>query len=144
LPKTHDAGADASLAQAKKSAAEFRKLMRAHHMHGSATRKAAHKGHTIEIKTTYEIKVDGKRLKISLAPDLDGSISYHVVPNVSFASAIDMIRCLIDAFPDDFAKGKKGTGKNRPTGGGHGHHDDHDHASHHAPSAARPVKRAGR
>ena len=40
----------------------------------------------------------------------DGNVHYHGLPNYSEASAIDLMRRVIDAFPDDYP----------PT-------DDHDH-----------------
>jgi hypothetical protein len=45
----------------------------------------------------------------------DGNVHYHPVPNLSFASAIDLVKELIDIFPDDF------------TGSGAGHDAAHGH-----------------
>ena len=57
--------ADASAAQAKKNAAHFKKLLQGMHMgHGiSSLREADYKGHHITIKTSYDIKIDGKPFK---------------------------------------------------------------------------------
>lgn len=131
MSKKYDAGADASLAQAQKTAAMFKKMVMAgHHMHGNPVRVATHKGHKIEIKTSYEVKVDGKKLGIQFGPEQDGSVAYHSVPNQSFPSAVDLVRCLIDVFPGDF--GKKSGGKAAP------------HAGHHTASkAAKKTKKAG-
>jgi len=108
VPKTYDAGADASLTQAKTTAALFKKLMMSvHHGHSSPVRLATHHGHKIEIKTSYEVKVDGKKLNIAFAPEMDGSVTYHAVPNRSFDSAVDLIRSLIDTFPEEFGKKAK-------------------------------------
>lgn len=133
MPTKYDAGADASLAQAKKNAAVFKKMLQAnqggHHEHETpAVRVATHKGHRIEVKTTYEVKVDGKKLAIKFAPDQDGSVFYHPVPNRSFTSAMDLIRCIIDVFPADFAAAGKKPKKAEPV-------HDHDHG-------AAPRKRA--
>jgi hypothetical protein len=123
----YDAGADASLAQAKKSAALFKKMLKAnqggHHGHGASdVRVAMHKGHKIELKTTYQVKVDGKKVAMKFAPDQDGSVAYHAIPNLAFSSAMYLVRCVIDAFPADFpAKAEEKTPET-PSGHAHDHH----------------------
>src|SRR6185503_1730971 len=81
-------------------------------------READYKGHHIEIRTTYEIEVDGVPVTGHLGVDNEGRVHYHPVPNASFASAVDLVKQLIDSFPDDFPAG--GAGRSR-TGGGHMH-----------------------
>lgn len=135
----HDAGADASLAQAKKSAAILKKMLQSnqsgHSGHGPGPiRVAMHKGHRIEVKTTYEVKIDGKTVHWHFAPDQDGSVTYHAIPTRAFASAIDLIRGVIDAFPADFpAKGGK------PKTPAH----DHGHAAAPRRRAAMKTRKAG-
>jgi len=74
--------------------------------HGPApmdtVREATHRGHRILIRTTYRIEVDGVPLEGHMAVTNDGRVHYHPMPNVNFASAVDMVKQLIDAFPDDF------------------------------------------
>lgn len=97
--------ADASLAQAKKNSAAFRQLMRgghAAHQLGSSTREAEHKGHHVVIRTHYEVLIDGKTFPGDLAVTNSGNVHYHAIPNVGFASAIDLVKCIIDVFPDEF------------------------------------------
>lgn len=65
-------------------------------------RTANHKGHEIVVRTTYSIEVDGSSITGHFGVTDDGQVHYHAVPNLSFASAIDMVKKLIDAFPDDF------------------------------------------
>jgi len=94
--------------------------------HGVETvRRATHRGHRIEIRTTYEIEVDGQPVEGHLLVADDGRVHYHPVPNTSWASAVDLVKQLIDVFPDDFP---------RPDGDGddHGGHDHggHDHGGH--------------
>ena len=73
------------------------------HGHGIETiREDDYKGHHIVVRTRYEIEVDGKPITGHMALTNDGRIHYHAVPNVSFPSAIALVRQLIDAFPDDF------------------------------------------
>jgi hypothetical protein len=85
------------------------------HRHGKleSVREAQHKGHHIVIRTRYEITVDGQMLMGHMGVTDDGQVHYHPVPNLSFASAVDLVKELIDIFPEDF--------KRRP-GGGTGHH----------------------
>jgi hypothetical protein len=110
MAKSGEITADASLAQAKKNAAYFRKLLKAMPMgHGiSSVRDADYKGHHITIETTYRVKIDGKPFMGALGVSNAGTVHYHGMPNTSFASALDLIRCVIDVFPDEFAKGSGG------------------------------------
>ncbi len=99
--------ADAGLGQAKKSSPLFRKLLRAHqgghdHGHGASLREDHYKGHHIVIETTYKVTVDGKKFTAPLDVSHAGTVQYHGVPNVGFASAVDLMKCIIDQFPEDF------------------------------------------
>jgi hypothetical protein len=44
--------------------------------------------------------------------DNSGKVSAHALPNYSFVSAVDLLKKVIDEFPDDFAK-KKSDRSNR-------------------------------
>jgi hypothetical protein len=100
--------ADASLAQAKKSAPYFKKLLTAMDMGSgmSSVREAKHNGHHIVIKTTYQITIDGRPFKGQLGVTNGGSVHYHGLPNAGFASALDLVKTVVDTFPDEFAKKK--------------------------------------
>jgi hypothetical protein len=120
--------ADAGLEQAKKSSPLFRKLLMSQqggqgHDHGSSLREDHYKGHHIVIETTYEVTVDGKKFTAPLDVSNAGTVQYHGIPNIGFASAIDLMKCIIDQFPEDFS-GNGGKGK-PPQGDHHGH----DHAA---------------
>ena len=120
-----DVEADASLVQANKRSPLFKTMLKenrgGHHDHATpAVRVAIHKGHRIEVKTSYEVRVDGKKVAMSFAPDQDGSVAYHAIPNVAFASAMDLVRCVIDTFPADFPPRKRATPSTAP--GGPPHH----------------------
>jgi hypothetical protein len=67
-------------------------------------READYKGHHIGIQTIYRIKVDGKPFTADLGVLNNGQVHYHAVPNMTFDSAIDLVKALIDIFPDDFTK----------------------------------------
>jgi hypothetical protein len=65
-------------------------------------RTATYKGHQIAIRTTYEITIDGQPLEAHMAVSNDGRVHYHGLPNYSSSSGIDLMKEVIDAFPDDF------------------------------------------
>jgi hypothetical protein len=123
-------------ANVKKNAAAVRASQRPHHHGGSeSVREADYKGHHIVIRTTYEIEVDGKPVTGHMGVDQEGRVHYHPVPNTSFNSAVDLVKQLIDVFPDDFpAGGGKGSGAR----GGH------MHMGHPRPRKATPGSRAGK
>lgn len=75
------------------------------HTHGRAhtsVRTAAYSGHTIEIRTTYEVSIDGQPLEAHMEVSDDGNVHYHALPNYATSSAVDLIRQVIDRFPDDY------------------------------------------
>jgi hypothetical protein len=107
--------ADAGEEQAKKSSPIFKKLMQGsgHAMsHGGddSMREDIYKGHRITVMTTYQIRIDGKLFKGQLGVSNAGDVHYHGIPNVGFTSAMDLVRSVIDTFPDDFPV-RKGTAK---------------------------------
>jgi hypothetical protein len=87
----------------KKNSARVKKVMTDMH-HGPATsvRETDYKGHHIEVRTTYEIKVDGRPIAGHLVVTDEGQVQCHALPNYTFQSALDVVRSLIDVFPDDF------------------------------------------
>lgn len=102
----------------------------AHHGANVSVRTTIHKGHEIEVRTTYEIMVDGKPLEGHMGVGDDGRVHYHPIPNYSSGSMLDLIRSVIDAFPEDYpsvkkhkkVKSKKRTtknGKHKTHKGGH-------------------------
>ena len=113
--------ADVSLRQARKSGAHFKRLLAGGHNHvdGPSIREAHHKGHHIVIATTYEVRIDGKVFAGKLSVANSGEVHYHAIPTLGFASAVDMVKCVIDVFPDDFAGGSGGGGGSHAGGGAH-------------------------
>jgi hypothetical protein len=69
-----------------------------------SVREIEHKGHKIEIHTQYEIRVDGKPLGGHIYVDNTGKVSTHALPTYSFDSAVDLVKKIIDAFPDNFSR----------------------------------------
>ena len=86
----------------KSNAVRVRKAQQMHHGESVVTREADYKGHHISVRTKYEVEVDGKPLMGHIGVTDSGSVHYHPIPNLSFASALDMVRKVIDVFPDDF------------------------------------------
>lgn len=67
-----------------------------HHDHGahiaSGTRFAEHKGHTIEIKTSYEINIDDKPFMGDQMVGDDGHLHCQSIPYETYGSAIDFVK----------------------------------------------------
>ncbi|HEX2064907.1 MAG TPA: hypothetical protein VHE80_10860 [Acidimicrobiales bacterium] len=78
------------------------------HEHGpvQTVRRDSYRGHYIVVRTTYEIEVDGRPVRGHLGVGNDGQVHYHALPNYSFDSALDLVRQLIDSFPQRFAAGE--------------------------------------
>ena len=80
-----------------------------------SVREVDYKGHKITIYTQYQIKIDGKRFSGHIYVDNRGKVSAHALPNYSFVSAVDLVKKIIDEFPDDFATKKKSYRSNSTT-----------------------------
>jgi hypothetical protein len=76
------------------------------HVHGEHAienvREAEHNGHSIVVRTRYQIEVDRKPVMLAVMVDNFGRVACHALPNYSFLSAIDLVKQLIDTFPEDF------------------------------------------
>lgn len=88
-------------------------------------REATYDGHEIVVRTSYTIEVDGQPITGHVGVGDDGRVHYHAVPERSFTSAIDLVKKLIDLFPDDFPppyslpRAQGGRGRRGHMGGGH-------------------------
>ena len=111
------------------------------HQHGGhktpleTVRESTYRGHRIVVKTTYSITVDDVSVEGHLGVSNDGQVHYHAIPNLGFASAIDLVEKLIDAFPDDFEDPPGYGGGDDPAGGEEppahdGDTHDHDEGDH--------------
>ncbi len=72
-----------------------------------SVREIDYNGHKIAIHTQYEIRVDSKPLGGHIYVDNAGKVSAHSLPNYSFVSAVDLVKKMIDEFPEDFNTKKK-------------------------------------
>jgi len=126
-------------AYVKSNAARARKAQRMRHRHSVVTREAEYKGHHIWVQTTYQASVDGKSLMGHLGVTDAGDVHYHPIPNLSLPSAIDLVKKIIDVFPDDFAPAGKPTPDMNHPG------KETQHASHGTAGMSRrkPRKRGG-
>ena len=70
-----------------------------------SVREATYRGHHIAIRTTYRIEVDGRPILGHMGVTNDGQVHYHPIPNLGFASAVELVKQLIDTFPEDFEAG---------------------------------------
>lgn len=87
-----------------------------HHGHGEddaveTVREDDYQGRHIVIRTRYRIEVDGKAFAAPMTLDNAGQVHCHSLPNYQFASAVDMVKRLIDIFPDDFPEPPKPGGR---------------------------------
>lgn len=99
----------------KKHAALIKANQRPHHP-ATSIREAEYKGHHIVIRTTYDIRVDRKRVMGHFSVGNNGQVHYHPIPNMRFPSAVDMVKQLIDVFPDEYSnKGTRRPGKKGDT-----------------------------
>ena len=89
-------------AYVKTNAARARKAQQMHHGESVVTRETDYKGHHIVVRTKYEVEIDGKPVMGHMGVNDEGSVHYHPIPNLRFDSALDMVKKIIDVFPDDF------------------------------------------
>ncbi len=92
------------------------------HDHGpiQTVRRDTYRGHEIVVRTTYEIEVDGRPLRGHLGVHNDGSVHYHPLPNHSFDSALELVRQVIDSFPENFGRGPRAPDGHDGDGHAHG------------------------
>jgi hypothetical protein len=91
--------------------------------HDKSVRTFTHKGHEISITTMYQVKIDRRIVHLPLLVSQDGRVQSHAVPNDSQLSAVDMVKTIIDLFPEDFEKKPRG----RRAGEQHGAHPKGHH-----------------
>ena len=97
------------------------------HVHASV-RTDGYEGHTITVETTYRIAVDGQPVTAHIHVDNDGNVICHATPVYRSGSVVDLVRHLIDVFPEDFPKPRPGDKPTVPSGspdGGHMHGHGH-------------------
>jgi hypothetical protein len=103
------------------------------HSHESLVRSIRtleHRGRTITITTTYEVRIEGRLVTLHMMVDEAGQLWSHLCPYLTFASAPELVRHLLTRMPHLFEATQSpphggGTG-DEPTGHGPSGHD-HTH-----------------
>ncbi len=121
--KRKDAARYAPNAPLLKSVAKLPKMKHGA-MHDKSVRTFDYKGHAISITTMYQVKIDGRLVHLPLMVSEDGHVQSHAIPNYSLSSAVDVVKTIIDQFPEDFATKKS---RSRRPGGQHGGHAQGHH-----------------
>lgn len=70
----------------------------------TSVREMTHNGHTVRIVTTYRVEVDGEPADMHLSVDEDGQVFTHATPFVTYSSAVDLMKEVMDAYPDAFSR----------------------------------------
>src|SRR5215218_3782378 len=81
-------------------------LQHLHHGHDGpveSVREVTYKGHHIRVVTTYRIEVDGAPVTGHLLVNNEGRVHYHAIPNQEFASAVDLVKRIVDLAPEEFS-----------------------------------------
>ena len=112
----------------REHAAELQHAGHAHEHPGSeSVRRASHRGHEIEVRTTYRITVDGQPFPITASVDNAGRVHYHGLPTRDFPSTVDLVKDAIDTFPDDFGDHPEAPRPDHPHEQGQGQGHQHGH-----------------
>ena len=90
----------------KRNAPKVKQSLRMHMggLGAESLRETDYSGHHIAIQTIYRITIDGRPFAADLGVMNNGQVHYHAIPNMTFDSAIDLVKALIDVFPQDFTK----------------------------------------
>lgn len=89
-----------NVAKARKSPSMMAMM---HHKGGQEIiREDDYKGHHVVVRTSYHITVDGREVTGHIMLTNAGQVQYHGLPNHSFDSTVELVRALIDKFPEDF------------------------------------------
>jgi len=87
----------------------------------SSVRVEEYKGHHISITTTYDITIDGKPASAHIGVSNRGMTHTHGLPAYEFASVVDLVKAVIDNFPNEFLSSQPGDDMH----GGPGGHQRH-------------------
>lgn len=90
---------------------------------GPSVREETHKGHDIVVRTSYDIEVDGLRIRIPISVNRLGMVYSHALPYDDFPSAIDLVETLIDVYRDGLARRKSAPAASPD----HEHEHEHEH-----------------
>lgn len=101
---------------------KFPTYLETHGKHeATSVREITHNGHNVRVITTYRVEVDGKPADMHLSVDEDGQVFTHATPFVTYASAVDLMKEVMDAYPDAFSEDDEQAS----------HEHDHGHGGNH-------------
>jgi len=76
----------------------------AHHVHTegpvTTSRIIDSGGHEIEVRTTYEVRLDGEAIDVNMMVDSDGRLWTHLCPYRTFATAPELVEYVLDHAPE--------------------------------------------
>jgi hypothetical protein len=100
-----------------------------HGGHGGDTstsvRPFEHRGHRVNIETTYRVTIDGEPLRGHLEVLPSGAVHYHVFPQYAPQSAVDVVKTVIDTVWDKPTVADELAGIDEPAPGEPHHHGGH-------------------
>lgn len=64
----------------------------------SSFQEATEKGHRIQIRTQFEIRLDGRRWRVPIGIDNVGNLYCAVLPHQQFRSLLDVVKALTEQF----------------------------------------------
>ncbi|HKU44357.1 MAG TPA: hypothetical protein VJR89_39630 [Polyangiales bacterium] len=57
-------------------------------------------GHEIEVRTTYEVRLDGQAVALNIMVDSDGRLWTHLCPYATFATAPELVEYVLEHAPE--------------------------------------------
>jgi hypothetical protein len=57
-------------------------------------------GHEIEVRTTYEVRLDADAIDMNIMVDSDGRLWTHLCPYVTFATAPELVEYVLEHAPE--------------------------------------------
>lgn len=82
-----------------------------HHGLTQGVRSAEYRGHRVEVRTTYEVSIDGRPIAIPFHVADDGTVTCHAVPTYTSTSALDVAKRIVDAYPHRYPAGRRARGR---------------------------------
>lgn len=57
-------------------------------------------GHVIDVRTTYEVRLDGQAIALNIMVDSDGRLWTHLCPYLTFATAPELVEYVLERAPE--------------------------------------------
>lgn len=105
-----------------------------------STRVLEHRGHTLTITTTYEVRLDERLLTLHMMVDEEGRLWSHLCPYQTFATATELVQHLLERMPHLFEPAPVSPGGHEHGGPEHGEPLASGAHAHHAVQARRGTR----